>query len=705
MLLENQQAQAGGSGAAREPDALRRLADYAPVLVWMHGPRGCEFVNRGYLDFLGVTMADVQGMGWAKYVPPDDYERYVSGYHAAAEKRALFESEFRFRRADGVYRLMRTVGLPHFSPAGDFLGYIGSTYDITDIKVGGERLRLLWEVAAVLLSANNPDAMLRELFAKIGPHVGVDVYFNYVVNDRGDALQLASCAGISVEAAQSIDRLEFGQAICGTVALQRQPIVASHIQRSDDPKVQLVKSFGIRAYACNPLVAENRLLGTLSFASRIKDQFELDDVAFLETICHYVTMAYERLRLVNELKEADRRKDEFLATLAHELRNSLAPVRNAVQVLRLNGPDEPELRWGRDVIERQVHHLTRLIDDLMDISRITLNKLELRKDRVELADVIKGAVESSRPLIEQCGHELTVILPPQPVYVNGDSVRLTQAFMNLLTNAAKYTERGGRIWLIAEREDGEVVVRVTDTGVGIPPEKLPRLFEMFYQLDHSLERSQGGLGIGLSLVRRLVEFHGGRVSGHSAGVGKGSEFTIRLPLLLDEPKPAKPQESGSNGQTTHTTARRILIVDDNRISADSLAKLLRLMGNDVHTAYDGLAGIEATERFRPDVVLLDISMPQLNGYDACRRIRAEKWGKDIVLIALTGWNQQENKRYAEEADFDAHMVKPVDANALLKLLSEFQPTQRPETALIRPEQNLVPPNEDRPSTAWGSARS
>jgi signal transduction histidine kinase len=359
------------------------------------------------------------------------------------------------------------------------------------------------------------------------------------VNERGDALWLASCEGISAETARNITRLEFGQAICGTVALQRQPIVASHIQLSDDPKVQLVKSFGIRAYACNPLLAENRLLGTLSFASRMKNQFDPDEVAFLETVCHYVTGAYERLRLVNELKEADRRKNEFLATLAHELRNSLAPVRNAVQVLRLRGPDEPELRWGRDVIDRQVDHLTRLIDDLTDISRITFNKLELRKERVELAEVIKGAVESSRPVIEQCGHELTVTLSPEPVYVNGDSVRLAQAFMNLLNNAAKYTERGGRIWLTAERKDSEVVVRVKDTGVGIPPEKLPRLFEMFYQVDPPLERSQGGLGIGLSLVRRLVELHGGRVDAHSTGVGKGSEFTVRLPALGEEPKPPK----------------------------------------------------------------------------------------------------------------------------------------------------------------------
>ncbi len=673
MFLENQQAQAGGSGAGQEQDALRTLTDQTPALFWINGPSGCEFVNRDYLEFLGVTMADVQGMGWAKYIHPDDCERYVKGYLAAAEKQVLFENELRLRRADGVYRLMRTVGLPRFSPSGDFLGYSGTTYDITNIKVAGERLRLLWEAVAVLLSANDPDTMLRDLFVKIGPQVNVDVYFNYLVNDSGDALQLASCEGISVETARNIGGPEFGQAICGTVAVQRQPIVASHIQRSDDPKVQLVKSVGIRAYACNPLIAENRLLGTLFFASRIKDQFDPDEVAFLEIICQYVAGAYERLRLVNGLKEAHRQKDAFLATLAHELRNSLAPISNAVQVLRLGGPVESELQWGRDVIERHVGHLTRLVDDLMDVSRITLNKLELRKERLELAEVVKGAVESCRPLIEERGHELTVTFPPEPVYINGDSVRLAQAFMNLLNNSAKYMEQPGRIWLIAEREDGDVVVRVKDTGVGIPPEKLPHLFEMFYQADRSFERSQGGLGIGLALVRRLVELHGGRVDAYSTGVGKGSEFTVRLPALLEEKYHPRSPTPADDSSKEPIITRRILVTDDNRISADSLAKLLQLLGHEVRTAYDGLAGIEIAEQFRPDVVLLDIGMPSLNGYDACRRIRAEKWGQEIVLIAVTGWGQEETQHGTETAGFDAYVVKPVDVNALLKLLDELHP--------------------------------
>jgi CheY-like chemotaxis protein/two-component sensor histidine kinase len=322
-----------------------------------------------------------------------------------------------------------------------------------------------------------------------------------------------------------------------------------------------------------------------------------------------------------------------------------------------------------------VDALTRLIDDLMDISRINRNNLELRRQRVELAEVVNAAVEASRPLIHERGHDLTVALSPQPVYLDGDLVRLAQVVLNLLNNAAKYTEPGGRIWLTGQMEGSEVVVRVRDTGIGIPAENLPSVFEMFFQVDRSLERSQGGLGIGLSLVRRLVELHGGRVTASSPGIGKGSEFTIWLPTLAETPAAQPAWEPDETRQPRSATGRRMLVVDDNRDAADSLAMLLSVHGNDVDTAYDGIEAVEAAERLRPDVVLLDIGMPRLNGYDACRRIRAEPWGKGIVLIALTGWGQDEDKRRTEDAGFDAHVVKPVDPSALLTLLGRWPPPQ------------------------------
>jgi PAS domain S-box-containing protein len=656
----------------------KELADFfhnaTMGLHWV-GPDGTVVrVNKAELDLFGYSAEEYVGHHIAEFHVDRDVIDDILQRLLAGEK--LYNYPARMRCKDGSIKHV-LIDSSVLWEGGKFVHTRCFTRDVTEQRAAEEllrrqttRLRLLWEAAGVLLTAENPDSMLRAVIAKIGADLGVDTYFNFTVNDAGDGLQLASCVGIPPEVAETISRLDFGQAVCGAVALQRQPIVATYIQQSNDPRVQLVKSFGLRAYACNPLLVGDRLLGTLSFATRSKDEFDADEVAFMETLCHYVTVAYERLRLVNELKEADRRKDEFLATLAHELRNPLAPVRSAVQVLRLKGPDLPELRWSRDVIERQVEHLTRLIDDLMDISRITRNKLELRKQRVELTQVIKGAIESSRSLIEQCGHRLIVDLPSEPIYLQGDLVRLAQVFLNLLNNAAKYTERGGRIWLSAMRQGEKVVVRVKDTGIGIPPNQLGRLFDIFFQVDRTLERSQGGLGIGLSLVKRLVELHGGTVDAHSEGFGKGSEFIVRLPVIVESVTLPHSEEL-SSASDFKSASRRIVVVDDNRDSADALAMLLQVYGYETDTAYDGVQGVEAAERLRPDAVLLDIGMPRLNGYDACRCIREKPWGKGLVLIAMTGWGQEEDRRRTIEAGFDAHIVKPVDPTDLIKLIASL----------------------------------
>jgi CheY-like chemotaxis protein/two-component sensor histidine kinase len=338
-----------------------------------------------------------------------------------------------------------------------------------------------------------------------------------------------------------------------------------------------------------------------------------------------------------------------------------------VQIFRAKGPPVPELQWARDVIDRQVQQMTRLVDDLLDVSRISRGKIELRKERVQLAAVVSSAVEASRPLIEKWDHELTVTLPPEPVYLEADPTRFAQVLLNLLNNAAKYTEQGGRIWLTAGQEGEHVVIRVRDTGIGIPREMLPRIFEMFTQVDRSLERSQSGLGIGLTLVQSLVEMHGGTVEAQSDGPGKGSEFVVRLSVA------AEVRDRGGRGtpggeKVAAPAKCRILVVDDNRDSADSLAMLLRIMGNDVHTAHDGLEAVGAAAVFQPDVVLLDIGLPKLNGYEAGRRIR-EQQGKGVVLIALTGWGQEEDRRRSKEAGFDHHLTKPVELDALQKLLA------------------------------------
>jgi PAS domain S-box-containing protein len=376
----------------------------------------------------------------------------------------------------------------------------------------------------------------------------------------------------------------------------------------------------------------------------------------------------------SQLRDADRRKDEFLATLAHELRNPLAPIRNALQIMRLTGHDEAASEQARAMMERQLGQMVRLIDDLLDVSRITRGKLELRKERIDLATVVHSAIDTARPLIDAAGHALLLSLPPEPVYLDADPMRLAQVFSNLLNNAAKYMDRGGRIWLTAGREGGTVIIEVRDAGIGIPPEALSSIFELFTQVDRSLEKSHGGLGIGLTLVKRLVEMHGGSVEAHSEGLGHGARFTARLPVV--PLATASAGLSGSERRPAGAVKCRILVADDNRDAAESMGMMLRLMGNEVRTVHDGLRAVEEAAAFRPDVVLLDIGMPGLNGYVAASRIRQQPWGQDMILVAMTGWGQEEDKRRAREAGFSHHLTKPVDIAALAELL----PGNRPSSA-------------------------
>ena len=373
----------------------------------------------------------------------------------------------------------------------------------------------------------------------------------------------------------------------------------------------------------------------------------------------------DRKQTEQTLREVDRRKDEFLATLAHELRNPLAPVRNAVEILHLKGPAIPELQWAREVIDRQVRHLARLIDDLMDLSRINRGNIELKREPVLLSKVVQGAVETSRPLIETCGHQLTVELPEGPVVVDADLTRLSQVYWNLLNNAAKYMQRGGRIELRTELQGTDVLVSVRDEGVGIPADKLSSIFEMFSQVETALSRSQGGLGIGLYVVKRLVEMHGGQIEARSDGPGKGSEFVVRLPIVVAQDVT---RETNDNAAALVSNLR-ILVVDDNEDAASSSAILLTMMGNHVRTAHDGEAAVQEASDFHPHVVLLDIGLPKMNGYEAAQTIREQPWGSDMIPIAVTGWGQEADKRMSERAGFNHHIVKPVDPRALMKYLA------------------------------------
>lgn len=521
-------------------------------------------------------------------------------------------------------------------------------------------LKLLSNAAHHLLGSQDAQALVDGLWALVREPLGVDGVF--VLTGPADApLQLEAVAGLPAESLASL--LPPGE---GPEPPAGEPAQLTGIQQSDDPRTAALRSAGIRTCACYPLQVDDEELGTLCFASRGKDAFAPDEQDFLGTLAHYTRSALQRLRHIEAMRESDRRKDEFLAMLAHELRDPLAPLGNVLELIRHSHGDPQVLAMAQETMERQLGQLVHLVDDLLDVARITRGQLQLHVERVELGAALDQAVEMAAPLIEGAGLSLEVCAPDETVWLEADPVRLVQVFGNLLINSSKFTERNGRIRLDAERRKGEVVVTVSDTGIGIPADKLRSIFDLFSQVPPGEPRSQTGLGIGLTLVARLVAMHGGAVEASSEGPGRGSRFVVRLPAQAAAEVPATPATDAAAGEGK---GRRILIVDDNQDSAGSLAMLLQMSGNTVREAYDGPEAIDAAREFRPEVLLLDIGLPTLDGYEVCRRIREEPWGRDTLVIALSGWGQPEDRRKSEAAGFDHHMVKPVRHDQLAELLN------------------------------------
>ena len=535
----------------------------------------------------------------------------------------------------------------------------------------------LHELVVRLLGCPDLVTALNEVLDAAITLVGADMGSVQLLNPQSGMLEIVAHRGLGpefLEHFRCVSRDE--RTACGRAMKNGERVVIEDVQADTEyvPHLHVARLENWHGVQSTPLMARSgELLGTLSTQYRRPHKPAERDLRILDLYARQATDFIERTRFVDALKDADCRKDEFLATLAHELRNPLAPIRNGLQLLRLAEGDGETIEQSRTMMERQLEQMVRLVDDLMDVSRISRGKLELRKERVQLSKVLNSAIETSRPLIDEMGHELTVTLPAHTIVVDADATRLAQVFLNLLNNAAKYSDRGSHIQLTAERQGGDVVVSVRDTGIGIAADQLPRVFEMFSQVDRSLEKSQGGLGIGLSLVKRLVELHGGRIEAKSEGVGKGSQFIMRLPVVVDASAPQKIDEK-EEGDVKSTL--RILIVDDNRDSADSLSMMLKIMGNETHTAYDGEAAVAAANAFRPAVILLDIGLPKLNGYDTCRRLREQTEGKELVIIAQTGWGQDEDRHRTHEAGFDHHLVKPVDPHALMKLLAELSNAEK-----------------------------
>ncbi|HYV20399.1 MAG TPA: ATP-binding protein [Verrucomicrobiae bacterium] len=556
-----------------------------------------------------------------------------------------------------------------------------------DLRQAESDARLLQTLGAELLSEIGEETLYRRVIDAAAALMRSEFASMQAVEPGGDGgteLRLLACRGFSALAERSWQRVRCNSALaCGRALKTGGRVLVPDTERcaslAGSPELLVYRETGIRAVQTTPLVSRaGNTVGMISTHWSRPHVPPERDLRNLDILARQAADLIERRRHEEALRDADRRKDEFLAMLAHELRNPLAPMRNSLMVMKLSeGTPGIGGERLRGVLERQLHHLIRLVDDLLDVSRITRGTLQLRREPVELSAVVAHAVETARPLAEERRHEITVTLPPEPIWLQADPVRLAQVLNNLMNNACKYTEAGGQVWLSAERHGAEVVMRVRDTGLGIPSDRLGNIFDMFNQVDRSIERAQGGLGIGLTLVRRLVELHGGSVLATSDGPGRGSEFVVRLPVLKPLSEFERHARPGvrllpKTAATKHA-ARRALVVDDNVDSADSLATLLRVTGHEAITAHDGVEALATAERFRPEVVFLDIGMPRMNGYDAARRIRQQDWGRDVLLVAVTGWGKDEDRRRSHDAGFDAHLVKPADSNDLLRLLGTLSP--------------------------------
>jgi signal transduction histidine kinase len=478
-----------------------------------------------------------------------------------------------------------------------------------------------------------------------------------------------------------LDGFELAEIIREHPRYQKTAIIfVSAVHLSDTDRLMGYER-GAVDYVSVPIVPELLRAKVSVFAELYRKRREAEELTrdleqrVAERTAALETAIARQTELTDQLRIADRRKDEFLALLAHELRNPLAPLRNAINILQLKESDDPDVLWCQGVIERQSVQLTRLVDDLLDVSRITLGKIKLRLQPLELASVVGRAVETSRPLIDAHRHALIVTLPDGPIRVEGDRARLTQVIANLLNNAAKYQNDGGTIALTVEREASVAVITVRDRGIGLTPDMLQEIFELFAQGERTLDRAQGGLGIGLSLVKTVVELHGGSVSAASDGPGRGSEFSIRLPCLLQELDGYRSRDDADESEVPDCAGLRILVVDDSRDAAESLSKLLRLGGHEVLIAHEGEHALHLAATQQPAVVLLDIGLPGMDGYEVCRRLRQSGLTRALV-VAMTGYGLERDRQRSQESGFDTHLVKPVPPHELLKLMADHSNARR-----------------------------
>ena len=650
-----------------------RFMEQLPGLAWIKDDAGRYlYVNEAAERVFGVSRDRLLGQTDSEIFAPETAAQFRKNDADALHSTEGVQVVETLKHDDGVVHHSIVSKFPIAGPTGESAMIGGIAIDITDRKRAEETVTALLRISKQLNSTLSIDGLLdilaQEAIALVGAEAGVSglltpqgmvctKYFK-----RGEILPLEYCWPPM-------------HGLPGWLIVHKVPYVTNDAKADTQIVRELCEQFGVRTAISTPIVtAQGEVIGFFELHNKLdgsgftsSDQELLLAVSRAAAVAVQNALAYRSLQEAEKsLKLADRRKDEFLAVLAHELRNPLAPIRNALEIFKRADGDRAVFGSALNAMDRQVTHMVRLVDDLLDLSRISHDKLELRKQHVDLMTIISQAIETSRPLADREHQTITLVRPVERIELEADSIRLAQVFSNLLNNACKFSLPGREIVISAARDGTDAVVTVQDDGLGISPENLEQVFEMFTQLEPTADRPHGGLGIGLSLARRLVEMHGGTITAHSKGTGHGSQFVVRLPMPQESsfpvPAPAPVDAAG-------TVSNRILVVDDNLDSAMTLAMLVRLNGHDAVLAHDGVQACELAESYRPDIILLDIGLPRMNGHEVCRAIRKTDWGKGITIIALTGWGKEEDRRLTQDAGFDGHLVKPIDHDTLMGMLS------------------------------------
>lgn len=644
---------------ALERSELRFLefADAAPAMLWASEPDGsCSFLSRGWYAFTGQGREDGLGAGWTAAIHPEDRQGAYQAFLDANAHRKEFSLEYRLLHADGGYRWVIDKARPRFDAAGAFAGFVGSVLDISDRKQAEQALHAAQGMLSAVFEALPVGVAVADQEGRV--HLSNQEMHQYLPTrmlPSFDAARRERWRAVHPDG-RPYAREEFA----GPRALRGErvvPGVEALYTRDDGTEIWT-------QVAAVPLTGSDGMPGGQVTVITNIDAFKRTEAALR------LSEANQRV-LFDEVAKSNKNLSEFLAVLAHELRNPLAPILTGLEMMRLRADSADVIVNVRGIIERQVRQLSHLIDDLLDIARVTNGKLELKKEVHELKAIVSNAVETSRPLIDKAGHAFSLQLDPAPLPVKADATRIAQVIGNLLTNAAKYTPQGGSIRLSVERAGGEALISVIDNGIGIPSESLGTVFDMFSQVGQNMAHSHGGLGIGLSLVRQLVSMHGGAVAVASGGAGKGSTFTVRLPLeLADAPASAGAQAPAAEAQAQKIF--RILVTDDNVDAASTLASLLRMYGHDLRVAHDGQEALRIAAQFHPDVVFLDIGMPGMTGYEVARALRQMAQLGGSTLVAVSGWGTEDDVLRSKEAGFDQHFTKPVASARVSAFLSSLR---------------------------------